>query len=245
MSEQPFDFNQMLWFDEIWREREERVYPELFGPLPGKVIPLRAEALRAILGQNATLDAEWLHFAVIEVAPNQQHNDWLYVTSALSQPWKIDGPEKLDRNSYSGCGFEMVLRTPERANWAVDVLHRLTAYQIGVYFERLKGKLFSYHDWMPLNGPVNSSMTDSPVRGMLITRPQDFPARFELRSGQVDLLQISGITGPELAYGLHLSFPRLERLLYQQGAAPTTDPNRTTIDLPQTFDLPEQLAARF
>lgn len=245
MSEQIFDWNKMLWFGDIWHDREERVYPELFGPLPPTVIPLRAEAIRAILGPAVTVEEPWLHFAVIEVAPNSRHSDWFYLTTGFSQPWKITDPEKLDRNGYSGAGYELVLRTPDRAGWAVDVLHRLTAYQIGVYFEKKLGKLFQYHDWMPLNGPISPAVPASKVRGMLITRPQDYPARFELRSGQVDLLQIVGITGPELAFGLNQGMPRLERLLYEQGAAPTTDPTRDSITLPQSYDLPPQLASRF
>ncbi len=245
MSERPFDWDKMLWFGDIWRDREERAYPPLFGKLPPTVIPLRGETLRAILGPETTVQEDWLHYAVIEVAPNERHSDWLYVTTGLSQPWKIDDPARLDRNGYSGAGFELVLRTPERAGWAVDVLHGLTAYQIGVYFEVRPGKLFDYHDWMPLNGPISPARPATPVRGMFLIRPQDYEARFELRSGQVDLLQVVGITGPELAYGLSLGLPRLERLLYEVGAAPTTDPARASIPLPQTFELPPQLAVRF
>lgn len=245
MSEQVFDFNKMLWFEDIWRDREERIYPELFGALPSTVIPLRAEALRAILGAQASLREEWLHFAVIEIAPNEKHSDWIYATSAFSQPWKIEDPEKLDRNGYSGTGYEMLLRTPERAGWAVDVLHRLSAYQIGVYYELLKGKLFQWNDWMPLNGPISGAQPDSKLRGIFATRPRDFAARFELRSGQVDLLQLVGITGQELAYGLQQGFMRLENLLFEQQAAPTTNPARASLDLPQQYELPPNLASRF
>lgn len=245
MSEQIFDFNKMLWFEDIWRDREERVYPELFGALPSTVIPLRVESLRAILGAQASLREEWLHFAVVEIEPNQKHSDWIYVTTALSQPWKIEDPEKLDRNGYSGMGYEMLIRTTERAGWAVDVLHRLMAYQIGVYNELMKGKLFQWEDWMPLNGPISAKQPNSKIRGIVATRPRDFAARFELRSGQVDLLQLVGITGSELAYGLNQGFMRLENLLIEQNAAPVTRPERTPIELPQQYELPPNLATRF
>jgi hypothetical protein len=119
------------------------------------------------------------------------------------------------------------------------------AYQLGVYNEIRKGKLFEYYDWMPLNGPISPRYPETEVRGMFISRPQDFTSRFELRSGQVDLLQIVGITGAELAYGLSLGMARLEKLLYAQGAAPVTDPARSSIELPQTFNLPPQIASRF
>ncbi len=233
------------WFEEIWRKREEEIYPALFGTLPDSVIPVSIETLRAILGYAKEIDDAWLHFAVIEVAPNEKHADWIYVTSAFSQPWKAERPEELDRNSYSGYGYEMLLRTPERASWAVDVLHRLTAYQIGVYNELMKGKLFQWHDWMPLNGPISPEVPATPLRGMFITRPRDIADRFELPSGQVDFLQIVGITGPELAYGLYRGFDRLENQLYEAGAAPTTNPARSTTDLPEQFELPGQLVDRF
>lgn len=236
---------QRDWFEEIWRKREEEIYPALFGTLPDTVIPLSVETFRAIIGYEKEIDPSWLHYAVIEVEPNEKHTDWIYVTSAFSQPWKAESEAELDHNAYSGMGYEMLLRTPERASWAVDVLHRLGAYQIGVYSELMKGKLFQWHDWMPLNGPLNPQTPDSAVRGMFITRPRDLRDRFELPSGQVDLLQIVGITGPELAYGLFKGFDRLENLLYEAAAAPTTNPARSSIDLPQQYPLPAQLAGRF
>ncbi len=245
MSEQVFDWQRMYWFEAIWRDREERVYPELFGKLPDTVIPIRAEAFRAILGPEAEIDEQWLHFAVIEIQPNEKHSDWIYVTSALSQPWNAKDPDELDATKSSGFGYELVVRTRARAGWAVDLLHRLMAYQTGVYFEKIRGKLFDYFQWMPLNGSISPQLTKSPVRGMLLTHPHDFEAHFELKSGQVNLLQIVGITGPELAYGLYLSMARLEELLYEQGAAPTTDPPRASIELPQNIELPPQLAGKF
>jgi len=233
------------WFEDIWRDREERVYPALFGPLPSTVIPLTAETFQTILGPDTKVQPQWLHYAVIEIAPNEQHADWLYVTTAFSQPWKVEKPEDLNKDSFSGVGYELVLRTPERAGWAVEVLHRLAAYQIGVNNEILKGKLFEYGDWMALNGPLSNLTPESKVRGIFITRPRDFAARFELQSGQVDVLQIVGITGDEVAFLLNSGPIPLEELLYTQGAAPTSDPERGSVELPRRYELPPQLQARF
>ncbi len=233
------------WFEDIWRDREERIYPALFGPLPPTVVPVPFDAFRAILGPDAAIKPEWRHYAVIEIAPNELHSDWFYITTAFSQPWKLEKPEELNKDVFSGVGFEMLLRTPERANWAVDVLHRLSAYQIGVAEGLMKGKLFEYGDWMPLNGPIDSAVPDSKVRGIFISRPRDFMARFSLRSGQVDVLQLVGITGDEVAYLLNSAPPPFEELLYSQGAAPTTDPRRDSILLPRQYELPDTLQSRF
>src|SRR4051812_27672640 len=99
--------------------------------MPETVIPVSIETLRAIIGHEKEIDPSWLHYAVIEVEPTEKHADWIYVTSALSQPWKAENESDLDQYGLSGLGYEMLLRTPERAGWAVDVLHRLGAYQIG------------------------------------------------------------------------------------------------------------------
>jgi hypothetical protein len=238
--------NNDEWFHEIWREREEKKYPTLFGTLPDTVIPLPEKALQDILGSDKKILEEWKHYAVIEIPPNEHHTDWLYVTTALSQPWNIDNEDDLNPNGPSGTGMELVLRAPERSGWAVDVLHRLTAYQIGVASKVLaKGKIFTYNDWMPLNGPIDPGSPFSRVRGMLITTPRDFNPEFRLKSGMVKLLQIVGITGDEVAYLLNMGAAPLEELLYEYGAAPVTNPLRESIPLPQKYELPLTLRSRF
>ncbi|NWJ48172.1 MAG: suppressor of fused domain protein [Chloroflexi bacterium] len=233
------------WFQRIWEEREEKIYTELFGKLPETVIRLHEQALKAILGAEAKILPEWLHYGVIEIAPNAHHSDWLYVTTGFSQPWNIDKETELNPNGGSGTGIEIVVRTPERAGWAVDVLHRLSAYQIGVTSKIIKGKVFNYGDWMPLNGSIDPGTPNSKVRGILVSQPRDFQAGFSLPSGKVELLQLLGITGQELAYLLAKGPTALEDLLYEQGAAPVINPNRESVELPNRFPLPKELQARF
>jgi hypothetical protein len=232
------------WLQEIWRVREEEIYPQIFGPLPDKVLPLPIEAILGILGERP-VDPRWLRYAVIEIEPNKNRPDWVYVTDALSTPWNIKESNELDPNGMSGMGFEMMLRTSQRSGWAVDILHRLMAYQIGVAYDILKGRLFNYGDWMPLNGPISHDYPTTPVRGILMTRPLDLESQFKLPSGKVDLLQIVGITGNELAYLLQRGPDTLVGQLYDQKAAPITNPGRAAIKLNETFTLSPELAKRF
>lgn len=232
------------WLQEIWTDREENIYPEIFGPLPDKVLPLPVESLLAILGERP-IDPRWLQYAVIEVEPNKNRPDWVYVTSALSNPWNIKEEAELDPNGTSGMGFEMLFRTSQRAGWAVDILHRLMAYQIGVAYDILKGHLFNYGDWMPLNGPISHDYPNTPIRGILMTRPLDLQSQFKLRSGKADLLQLVGITGQELAYLLHRGPDALIGQLYDRKAAPVTNPGRASIKLPEQYQLSPELAKRF
>lgn len=234
------------WLQEIWRVREEEIYPQIFGPMPDKVLPLPVEFILAILGERP-VDPRWLQYAVIEIEPNKNRPDWVYVTDALSTPWNVKDESELDPDpdAISGMGFEMMFRTSQRAGWAVDILHRLMAYQIGVAYDILKGRLFNYGNWMPINGPISHDYPNTPVRGVLMTRPLDVQSQFKLRSGKVDLLQIVGITGQELAYLLHAGPDALVGLLYDQKAAPVTNPNRTSIKLPANYQLSAELAKRF
>lgn len=232
------------WLQEIWRVREEEIYPRIFGPLPDQVIPMDPHNLIEILG-NRPVDPRWLQFAIIEIAPTPDRLDWIYLTTAMSNPWNVKDENELDANSMSGLGFELMLRTPTQAGWAVNMLQRLMAYQIGVAYDILKGRLFNYGDWMPLNGPISPDNPDTLVRAIVMTRPLDLQSQFQLRSGKVDLLQIVGITGKELAYLLNRGPDALIGLLYDKGAAPVTNPARQSIKLPQEFALSAELARRF
>lgn len=232
------------WLTEIWRIREEEVYPRIFGPLPDQVIPMDPHNLIEILG-NRPVDPRWLQFAVIEIPSTPDRPDWIYVTTAMSNPWNVKDESEFDPEGMSGMGLELMIRTPERANWAVNLLQRLMAYQIGVGYDLMKGRFFSYGDKMPLNGPISPDKPDTLLRGMVLSRPLDLQSQFELPSGKVDLLQILGITGKEYAYLLERGPDELIGLLYDQSAAPVTNPARQSIKLPKEYPLPPELARRF
>jgi Suppressor of fused protein (SUFU) len=233
------------WRVRIWREREERHYTRLFGALPDTVLPVPQSALLAILPKGAFLKEEWSRHAVIEFEPNYKHTDYIYVTTALSQPWEVEKEADLNPQGISGLGYEMVLRTPERADWAVDVLHRLTAYQIGVGAGLLRGNRFKYGDWMVLNGPIDPNTPATLLKAIFVSQPEDYDPNFVLPSGRVELLQLVGISGSELAYLLAVGPDKLEAELYDNKLAPTTDPQRNALEISRYFELPPQIATRF
>jgi hypothetical protein len=233
------------WRVKIWREREERHYTRFFGALPETVLPVPQSALIDILPKGTYIKEEWSRHAVIEFEPNNKHPDYIYVTTALSQPWDVEEEKDLNSQGFSGLGYEMVLRTPQRAGWAVDVLHRLTAYQIGVGAGLMRGNRFKYGDWMLLNGPIDPNTPDTLLKAIFITQPKDYDPIFVLPSGRVEMLQLVGISGGELAYLFTVGPDRLEADLYDADLAPTNDPHRPALEVSRYFELPAQIAARF
>ena len=46
--------------ESVWEEREERLYPALFGPVSRGIFPLTVETFTQTLGQRE-IDPRWLH----------------------------------------------------------------------------------------------------------------------------------------------------------------------------------------
>ena len=78
---------------EVWRLREEVVYPRLFGAPDTRMVVVDAELL-----QNfgvTTYDPRWLNHGVLQFAPTRHRDSWLYATSGLSNPWNTDPADYL------------------------------------------------------------------------------------------------------------------------------------------------------
>jgi hypothetical protein len=63
--------------EEVWRIREEDVYPGLFGPRVRGIFPLQVEMFTGQFGQSK-VDPRWLHYGVFEFAPTETRHSWLY-----------------------------------------------------------------------------------------------------------------------------------------------------------------------
>lgn len=56
------------WFEAAWAEREERLYPSLFGSVGSSIFPIPAEYFSEIFRQP--WDPRWLHTGVFECRPS-------------------------------------------------------------------------------------------------------------------------------------------------------------------------------
>lgn len=211
------------WFEEVWAEREDRVYPALFGDLGGGIHPASPAIYERF--QRRPGHPGWLHHGVFACPPHGDRRSTLYVTSGLSNPWNLQAPGR-DPSGFSGVGFELVVETPAPVPWAVPLLHNLMAYEllvaIGSYPD---AELFEYGNRIPLRDSITPEF-DSVIRWLLVEQPQHYPSAFDLPSGRVDLFHLVGASDAEVEFARQTSPSMLQALLQQHGAHPVTDAAR-------------------
>jgi hypothetical protein len=215
------------WFQSVWAEREDKVYRQLFGDI-GQQIHTIPPVLFERMGFKE-VDPRWLVHGVFESPPSDLRRTWLYVTSAMSNPWGED-PATVNPRLQSGLGFELLLQTPEQAPWAIQVLHWLMAVQILAASGMVQGDTVQVHDRVPLHTSIDPNM-DSAVRHLLICEPEVFPTQFKLASGTVELLLCIGITDEENVYAREYGAKPLLTKLHAGGVFPLTDATRGSVDL--------------
>ncbi len=184
--------------EEVWRIREEDVYPRLFGPQTPGIYPLDA-VLFTELGREG-VDPRWLHHGVIEFPPTDARSCWLYVTSGRSNPWQTE-PRDYDPNGPSGAGVEFLFATETQGQWAIRFLQKMLAYNLLLgagHFPGREGLVPG--DRIPLRGPIDGK-ADCPIRNAVVSQPDTLPDTFQLPSGHVHLLTFTGITDADLALG--------------------------------------------
>lgn len=113
--------------EEVWRLREDVVYPRLFGSRSTGIFVVDAQMLRNI--GLTTYDPRWLTHGIIQFAPTQHRDSWLYATSGLSNPWNTD-PADYDTTGISGTGVEFILQTRAQADWAWLRLRNVLAFEL-------------------------------------------------------------------------------------------------------------------
>ena len=210
--------------EDVWEHREEVIYPQLFGPKARGIFVLDFNLFTHTFKQ-ADVDPRWLHYGVLEHGPTDR-GTYHYVTSGGSNPWENE-PENYAKQEFSGFGTELVLETPESADWPIVVLQRLLAFNILLVYGRYGGsKPLDYWHRVPLGGPITRN---SALHHLLIVPPNSYTSQFSLASGKVDLLHVVGITEKERDYAKANGSEALLRLLKERGAFPVTDPDRTCI----------------
>ncbi len=218
--------NTLPSLESVWQHREEFVFPSLFGPVSRGTFVLSIDLFTNVFRQT-DVDPRWLHYGVLEFAPTAHRSSWLYATSGASNPWEQE-PQDYGSSQFSGFGTELVLETPTQAQWAVEALARLLAYNILLAHGRFgEVQPLDYGARVPLGGPINGDPA-SALRLVAIGRADHYDATFSLASGAVDLLHVVGITESERDYAKIHGTVDLIDLLRKTGAFPVTDPARPT-----------------
>jgi hypothetical protein len=217
----------MTTLEQVWAQREELVYPELFGPTDGQIYPLSTELFVGVFQQDS-IDPRWLHIGVFQIPPTPTRSTWIYVSSGLSNPWE-DDPEQIETRDYSGLGVELVLETPTAAIWPIVIMQRMLAFDILLAHGRFgAAQPLDYGDRIPLRGSVALEQP-SALEYLIIAQPNHYPASFHLASGRVDLLHFIGMSNSELAYAKATSSADLIARFRAEGVYPLTDPERASI----------------
>ena len=209
---------------QAWTQREELLYPILFGHERRGIFPIPPDMFTQVF-QQAEFDPNWVRGGVFEFLPTAKRASHLYVTSGMSNAW---GVEKADPAGVSGLGCEFVLETLGRATWAVTRLHYLMTYQIlvchGRYGDR---KPLKNYDQIPLAadiGPEPSALTV-----LMLAPPLGFEYQQRLSTGRFEFSQVVGISEAEAAAGRIHGGELLLKGLRQEGAFPVTIAERKSI----------------
>jgi hypothetical protein len=217
-----------MTLEDVWRIREEEVYPQLFGPVSRGIFVLSRELFSEQMGQGERVDPRWLHHGVIEYAPTPARASWLYVTSGHSNPWE-QAQEAFSPDDESGSGIEFTLHAAEQGDWAVQSLQMLLAFDIVLGAGRFPGREpLAIHDRVPLPRPINGD-PQGLITNVIVTQTFDGPNEFTLPSGRVELLNFVGFTDAELDYAREHGSPGMLEKLNAAGFYQITDPKRASV----------------
>ena len=220
------DFVQ--WYEDCWADRDEVEYPKLFGAISEEVFPLeQTDALQAWmesdLAQLKELDPNWLPMGVRVAPPSEQFPYWSYVTSGLSNPFLLAPGVEADPEGPSGIGYEMVIHTPEEAQWPVLRLLDMMAYNLVCL------RAFALGHRYPVEGSLTGGETK--LNGFVFVKDPSRPAEFTLPSGKVQLLTLVGVTKNEMAFSRSNGADKLMAKLAEAGAGYITLPERDEVKL--------------
>jgi len=172
-----------------WEQRDEAIYPALFGEAEGAPIMLEKDVFQRDFGRK-DVHPFWLHHGMIVFPPAEARRSWLYATSGMSNAFDSEVGE------WSGLGVEFILETETRADWAIEKLSKLMAYNlliaIGHYRDQSDMRAGSL---IRLDAPIDGE--ESALRNVVALKPADHPAEFKLVTGMAELLQMVAVTDKE------------------------------------------------
>ncbi len=213
----------MIDLEEVWRIREEDVYPSLFGPVSRGIFVLDQEVFDAFGVSDP--DPRWLTHGVFEFGPTDDRSSWIYATSGYSNPWEQE-PSEYSEDADSGAGVEFVLETDRQGNWAIIHLRRLLALEILLAAGRIGNGSLGMHDRIPLKAPIDG------VEGHVVDTVITVPGRwkdFTLPSGQVMLVQFAAVTSAERDFAIDNGAPALIEKLQAADVFPVVVPDRASV----------------
>ena len=225
------------WFEGIWEVREEKFFRQWFGTLGESVYTLPKKVFEG-MGMEE-VDPRFLFHGVFECPPVGGRNDWVYVSSGMSNAWG-ETPETADAAGVSGLGFEFVLHTRERQRWAIELMHWLMAVQLGVACGRLQGDFIQRNDRVGIGRGIPLKSGPGLITHLLATSGEEaiaagggvsgvtYPAEFSLETGRVEMLLLIGITEREREFAQVQGVEGLVTLLRHQGIFPLTRPERAS-----------------
>lgn len=215
--------------EEIWRIREEEVFPALFGSTGRGIFPLSPELFSQRFGQN-DIDPRWLSLGVIEFPPAPDRQHWLYVTSGYSNPWDEE-PADHSPHGESGAGVEFTFAVSEQGDWAIQTLQAMLALDLLLGSGRIpNGQQLALNARIPLGGPLNGDPACE-IRNLVLVEREGGPQSFSLPSGEVMLVGFTGITDEDLRFAKANNSAALIEKLRIAGCHPVTDPHRRSIAL--------------
>lgn len=66
----------MSFLEDSWEQREEQVYPSLFGNTTNQLYPLDPSLFKNQFNRDS-VDPTWLHYGVMVCPPNDTRSTWL------------------------------------------------------------------------------------------------------------------------------------------------------------------------
>jgi hypothetical protein len=217
------------WYEDCWADRDEVEYPKLFGAISEEVYTLEQSGaleawLESDLAEVKELDPNWGGMGVRVAPPTPEYPYWTYVTSGLSNPITRAPGEEFDPNTPSGLGYEMVIHTPEEAQWPVLRLLDMMAYNLVCM------RAFAGGHRYPVEGTLDGS-AECKLNGFVFVTDPSRPAHFQLESGKVQLLTLVGVTKNEMAFSRSNGMERLMAKLVAAGTGYITHATREQVPL--------------
>lgn len=200
-----------------WEQREETIYPALFGDIGQGIYTLPHNLFKDRFGYE-TVDPRWFHYGVFKSPPNNDRKTWLYVSSGMSNPWDVDY-----KGEYSGLGIELMLETLHDQPWAIPLVHSLIAYNLMLSVGKFGDKPLLNHG-ARLPQPIGANISH-----LALGSPANFPTTIETDAGKADLLQIVGLTQAEFDHAKDVGTAEVLNLLQQNNHSFAINPERESL----------------